>query len=64
MQALFPSKIIKDTVFYLLFSLIQTLMVKLASNMTWTIKNDREDLEKLHRTFESEDLDEQGLTCG
>ena len=30
--------------------------------MTWTIKNDREDLEKLHRIFESEDLDDQGLT--
>ena len=37
-------------------------MVKLTSNMTWTIKNDREDLEKLHRILESEDLDEQGLT--
>ena len=37
-------------------------MVKLALNMTWTIKNDCEDLEKLHRIFQSEDLDEQGLT--
>ena len=30
--------------------------------MTWTIKNDREDLEKLHRILESEDFGEQGLT--
>ena len=37
-------------------------MVKLALNMTWTIKNDSEDLEKLHRILQSEDLDEQGLT--
>ena len=37
-------------------------MVKLALNMTWTIKSDREDLEKLHRILQSEDLDKQGLT--
>ena len=37
-------------------------MVKLALNMTWTIKNDHEDVEKLHRILQSEDLDEQGLT--
>ena len=37
-------------------------MAKLALNMTWTIKNDREDLEKLYRILRSEDLDEQGLT--
>ena len=37
-------------------------MVKLALNMTWTIKNDCEDLEKLHRILQSEDLDVQGLT--